>query len=58
MATRDQQKPADGRELLEFIGREFKTDIDLAEPIPERLKELIEQLAQRISVREKDPGEA
>jgi hypothetical protein len=36
METRhDQQKPSRGRELLEYIGREIKTHIDLAEPIPE-----------------------
>jgi hypothetical protein len=55
--TRNQQKPSEGRELLEFIGRELKTDIDLAEPIPERLKELIEQLIQRINKREIEPEE-
>ena len=54
---RDQQKPSDGRQLLEFIGREIKTHIDLAEPIPERLNELIEQLVQRINEREKEPEE-
>jgi hypothetical protein len=54
---RDQQKPSDGRQLLEFIGREIKTHIDLAEPIPERLNELIEQLVQRINEREKEPQE-
>ena len=51
---RDQQKPSDGRQLLEFIGREIKTHIDLAEPIPERLNELIEQLVRRIDEREKE----
>jgi hypothetical protein len=50
---RDQQKPSDGRQLLEFIGRDIKTHIDLAEPIPERLNKLIEQLVQRINEREK-----
>jgi hypothetical protein len=54
---RDQQKPSDGRQLLEFIGRQIKTHIDLAEPIPERLNELIEQLVQRINEREKEPEE-
>src|SRR5579864_6288108 len=55
MQTRhDQQKPAEGRQLLEFIGREIKTHIDLAEPIPERLNELIEQLVRRINEREKE----
>jgi hypothetical protein len=56
METRhDQQKPAEGRELLKFIGQKIKTHIDLAEPIPERLNELIEQLMLRINEREKDP---
>jgi hypothetical protein len=55
---RDQQKPPDGRQLLEFIGREIKTHIDLAEPIPERLNELIEQLVRRIDERKKEPEEA
>ena len=55
---RNQQKPSEGRELLEFIGRELKRDIDVADPIPERLNELIEQLVLRINEREKDPGGA
>ena len=46
-----------GRELLEFIGRKVKTDIDPVKPIPERLKELIEQLVQLINEREKEPKE-
>ena len=54
---RVQQKPSEGRQLLEFIGRDIKTHIDLAEPIPERLHELIEQLVQRINEREKEPEE-
>ena len=58
METRhDRQKPSDGRQLLDFIGREIKTHIDLAEPFPERLNELIEQLVQRINEREKEPEE-
>ena len=57
MATRrDRQKPSEGRQLLEFIGRDIKTHIDLAEPIPERLSELIERLV-RINEREKEPEE-
>ena len=57
MATRrDRQKPSEGRQLLEFIGRDIKTHIDLAGPIPERLSELIEQLV-RINEREKEPEE-
>ena len=55
---RVQQKPSDGRQLLDFIGREIKTHIDLAEPIPERLNELIEQLVRLINEREKEPEEA
>jgi len=58
METRhDQHKPSEARKLLEFIGRNFKTHIDLAEPIPERLNELIEQLVLRINEREKEPEE-
>ena len=53
---RDHQKPSEGRQLLESIGREIKTHIDLAEPIPERLNELIEQLV-RINEREREPEE-
>jgi hypothetical protein len=53
---RDHQRPSEGRQLLESIGREIKTHIDLAEPIPERLNELIEQLV-RIDEREKEPEE-
>ena len=55
---RVQQNPSEGRQLLDFIGREIKTHIDLAAPIPERLNELIEQLMQRIGEREKEPEEA
>jgi hypothetical protein len=58
MATRcDHHKPSEGRQLLESIGRDIKTHIDLAEPIPERLNELIEQLVQRCNEREKEPEE-
>ena len=53
---RDHQRSSEGRQLLESIGREIKTHIDLAEPIPERLNELIEQLV-RIDEREKEPEE-
>jgi hypothetical protein len=49
---RHRQKPSEGRELLEFIGREIKTHIDLTEPIPERLKELTERLVRRMNERE------
>ena len=59
METRhDRQKPSDGRQLLDFIGREIKTHIDLAAPIPERLNELIEQLVRLINEPEKEPEEA
>ena len=51
---RDRQKPSEGRQLLESIGRDIKTHIDLAEPIPKRLNELIEQLVRRIDEREKE----
>ena len=58
METRHkQQKASEGRELLQSIGRGIKTHIDLAEPIPERLNELIEQLVRRIDEREKEPEE-
>jgi hypothetical protein len=53
---RDRQNPSEGRQLLKSIGRDIKTHIDLAEPIPERLNELIEQLV-RIDEREKEPEE-
>jgi hypothetical protein len=46
------------RELREIIGRGIKAHSDLAELIPERLTELIDQLVQRINEREKEPGEA
>ena len=45
------------RELLEFLARQLKEHIGLAEPIPERLAELIEQLTQQINEREKVPEE-
>ena len=50
-------KSLHSRELLEIVGREIKTHIDLAEPIPDRLKELIEQLVQRINERERQSKE-
>jgi hypothetical protein len=53
---RVQQKSSEGRQLLDSIGRDIKTHIDLAGPIPERLHELIEQLV-RINEREKEPEE-
>ena len=46
------------RELRQCIGQHIKAHIDLAQPIPERLAELIEQLTQRISERKKEPEEA
>ena len=54
---RGQPRPSEGRQLLESIGREIKTHIDLAEPIPERLNELIEQLVRRCDEREEEPEE-
>ncbi len=54
---RYQRKSSEGRQFLDFIGREIKTHIDVAEPIPERLNELIEQLVRRINEREKEPEE-
>ena len=51
---RVQQNPSEGRQLLDFIGREIKTHIDLAAPIPQRLNALIEQLVRRIDEREKE----
>ena len=56
-ARHNPQRPSDGRQLLESIGREIKTHIDLAEPIPERLNALIEQLVRRIDGRGKEPEE-
>ena len=58
MATRHkQQNPSEGRQLLDSIGRDIKTHIELAEPIPDRLNELIEQLVRRCNEREKEPEE-
>jgi hypothetical protein len=55
---RGQQRRAEGRQLLESIGRDIRTHIDLAEPIPERLNELIEQLVRRCDGREEEPEES
>jgi hypothetical protein len=54
---RHQQEPSEGRRLLELIGRDIKRHIDLAEPIPERLNGLIEQLV-RIDQCKKESEEA
>jgi len=57
METRRGRQKSAGHRLLESIGRDIKAHIDLAEPIPERLNELIEQLVQRCNEREKEPEE-
>ena len=46
--------PLRAESFSESIGRDIKTHIDLAAPIPERLNELIEQLVRRIDEREKE----
>jgi hypothetical protein len=51
------EKSVRRRELREFIGREMKAYMSLAEPIPERLADLIKQLAQRLDERENESGE-
>lgn len=45
------------RELREVIGQELKAHCDTAEPMPERLAELLKQLARRIDEPESGSGE-
>jgi hypothetical protein len=42
------------REIRGVIGQQLKAHYDLAEPISDRLAELLEQLAQRIDERESE----
>jgi Anti-sigma factor NepR len=41
-------------EFRGVIGQQLKAHYDLAEPIPDRLAELVEQLAQRMAERESE----
>lgn len=42
------------REIQVLIGRQLKADYDVAEPIPDRLAELLKQLARRLDERESE----
>jgi hypothetical protein len=52
------EKAAPTHEIQGLIGQQLKVYYDLAEPIPERLAELLKQLAQRIDERDSENGEA
>jgi hypothetical protein len=45
-------KAASAREIHRLIGKKLKAQYDLAEPIPDRLVELLKQLAQRVDKRD------
>jgi Anti-sigma factor NepR len=48
------ENAASTREIRQVIGQQLKADYDLAERIPDRLAELLEQLAQRMNERERE----
>jgi Anti-sigma factor NepR len=50
------EKAASTREIRGLIGRQLKAHYDLTEPIPDRLAELLKQLAQRSDERESESG--
>ncbi len=52
------EKSVRRRELREFIGRKIRAHIGVAEPIPERLAELVKQLVQRLDERANDTEES
>ena len=41
-------------EIQVLIGRQLKVDYDVAEPIPDRLAELLKRLARRLDERESE----
>ena len=48
------ENAASTREIRGVIGQQLKAHYDLAERIPDRLAELLEQLAQRMGERESE----
>lgn len=50
------ENAASSREIRGLIGRQLKAHYDLAEPVPDRLAELLKQLAQRMDERESETG--
>jgi hypothetical protein len=48
------EKAASAQEIRGLIGQRLKARYDLAEPIPDRLAELLKQLAKRIDERESE----
>ena len=51
------EKAASARQIRERIGQQLNEQYrDLAEPIPDRLAELVDQLAQRMDERESGTG--
>jgi hypothetical protein len=46
------------REIRGRIGQQLKARYDLAEPIPDRLAELLKQVARQLDERESEAGSA
>jgi hypothetical protein len=50
------EKVTSAREVQRLIGEKLKAQYDLEEPIPDRLVELLKQLAQRVDERDDETG--
>ena len=50
------EKVTSAREIQRLIGEKLKAQYDVAEPIPDRLVELLKQLAQRVDERDGESG--
>ena len=50
------EKVTSALEIQRLIGEKLKAQYDVAEPIPDRLVELLKQLAQRVDERDGESG--